>query len=218
MTEKNALVVFMKAPVPGLCKTRLTPPLSAEQAAALYQAFCADVLASTQSAGADIWIAYDPHEPHPTPDWAGDSPFFIQRGEGLGERLVHAFETLFAKGYHRVVGIGTDAPAVPARRFEEAFRALEACDAVYGPADDGGYYLVGLRHLNRALFEDIPWSTENVLSATRRALAREGLSAAFLQGHYDVDSAGDLRRLVAEKDLARLCPQTARRLAELKIV
>lgn len=208
----------MKAPVPGRCKTRLTPPLSAEQAAALYQAFCADVLASTRLAGADAWIAYDPHDAYPTPAWAADLPSFPQRGGDLGERLVHAFETLFAKGYHRVVGIGTDAPAVPAQRFQEAFRALEACDAVYGPADDGGYYLVGLRSLNRALFSGIPWSTENVLAETRRALAREGLSAAFLQAHYDVDSAGDLRRLIAEKDLTRLCPQTARRIAELKLV
>jgi uncharacterized protein len=212
---KDALAVFIKAPVPGLCKTRLSPPLSAEQAAALYRAFCADVLAAAAKTRAEAWIAYQPHETFPTPAWAGPQPYFLQRGVLLGEKLSGAFETLSAKGYHRVVVIGSDAPSLPAARLQEAFRALEARDAVFGPADDGGYYLVGLRRPRPALFEGISWSTDRVMTETRRALEREGLSAAFLPAHYDADTVADLRRLRREPGLEHACPETAERLREL---
>lgn len=218
-TPLCALAVFMKAPVAGRCKTRLTPPLTPPQAATLYRAFCADVLAGVAPVKTDVWIAYETHEAYPTPGWvSGEIPFFPQRGASLGERLVHAFETLFAKGYDHVVALGTDAPSLPPARVKTAFELLRDSDAVFGPAEDGGYYLVGLRRLHRILFERVPWSTDKVLSETRRILQREKISAAFLPEHYDVDSVRELKRLATENDLAALCPRTAAVLAEIQPV
>jgi rSAM/selenodomain-associated transferase 1 len=197
---KRALVVFMKAPEPGRCKTRLCPPLSAVQAAGLYRAFCRDVLETARGAGADLWIAYEPSPAFPTPGWAAGDRFFVQRGETLGHRLIHAFDALFGQGYGRVAAIGTDAPALPPERLTEAFGALEMMESVFGPALDGGYYLVGLSARRPDLFRGIPWSTDRVMEATRAALARDGVTAAFLPREADVDTAEDLWRLARELD------------------
>ncbi|MBI4397218.1 MAG: TIGR04282 family arsenosugar biosynthesis glycosyltransferase [Elusimicrobia bacterium] len=211
---RKALVIFMKAPVPGGCKTRLCPPLSPEEAAALYRAFCQDVLAGARRSGAEVWIAYQSAPDFPTPAWAAPNvPFFLQQGDSLGDRLIHSFGFLFDKGYRRVVTIGTDAPSLPSMRLVEAFAALRKKETVIGPSEDGGYYLVGLRRPAPGLFQDIPWSTPGVMPATLRALARLGMEAAFLPAHRDVDTENDLESLRAELRLfPELCPATRTRL------
>jgi uncharacterized protein len=215
----EAVVLFVKAPVPGRCKTRLVPPLSPEDAAALYRAFSRDTFASLRALHRPLWIAYEPHATHPTPAWlARGIPFFKQRGANLGDKLVHAFRTLFARGFRRVTVLGTDSPTLPARRVAGAFGRLRRHEAVIGPARDGGYYLIALSRPRPALFRGIPWSTDRVTAETRKILARDKISAAFLPAHYDVDSPADLQRLA--RDLRRhrrsdFCRETRRQLKRL---
>jgi rSAM/selenodomain-associated transferase 1 len=191
----RAVAAFLKAPEPGRCKTRLCPPLTFPSAAEVYRSFCRDVAATIQTLDADRWWVYDPSPSFPSPTWAADFPFLPQEGKGLGERLIHAFDTLFARGNAPVVIIGTDAPLLTKERLEEAFTALKTKEAVFGPALDGGYYLVGLTRPRPALFQNIPWSTEKVLTTTRAILARDHVTSAFLPPESDVDTMTDLRRL-----------------------
>jgi rSAM/selenodomain-associated transferase 1 len=213
-----AVVVFMKAPDPGRCKTRLCPPLSAVQAAGLYRAFCADVMEVARTVGPPVWIAYDGSEGFPTPAWAAeDAPFFRQAGCGLGDRLVHAFDRIFAMGFSRAVVVGSDSPAMPRERLAEAFELLRTREAVFGPAEDGGYYLVGLAGPLPALFRGIPWSTDAVMAATEAAAAREGLTTALLPRHRDVDTPEDLLDLAERlgRGPKELAPATRSALAGL---
>lgn len=195
----SAVVVFVRAPEPGRCKTRLCPPLVPAQAAALYRAFCGDVLANAQRTRLPVWIAYDASDDFPAPDWVSPRlPFFHQEGADLGERLIHAFETLFLRGCRRVVAIGSDSPTLPRERLTAAFELLADYAAVFGPAEDGGYYLAGLSRPCPGLFWGIPWSTSRVLEATLAAAARDGIPAALLTQHGDVDTPDDLLRLADE--------------------
>jgi uncharacterized protein len=206
---RAGVVLFMKAPVPGRCKTRLVPEVAPADAAELYRAFCLDGLDAVRLLPADVWLAYDAHPEFPTPAWTGTKTrFFFQEGANLGQRLIHAFRTMFEKGHKRVVALGTDAPSLPGERVEEAFRALESHDAVFGPAEDGGYYLAGLARFLPELFHNIPWSTSEVMACTRENISRHGVKTFFLSPHYDVDTAADLRRLAHDLSHAHSCPRT----------
>lgn len=191
---KCALAIFAKTPLPGLVKTRLTPPLSPEAAADLYRCMLLDTIARMGGPRHDSLIFYD-----------GDETFFRQNAPGLrrfpqkggdlGRRLENAFETLGSLGYGARVVIGSDAPDLPPAFVEEAFRLLEAGnDAVFGPAEDGGYYLVALGGACGKLFQDIPWSGPQVLEKTLERAREAGLAVALLPTWYDVDSFEDLYR------------------------
>lgn len=192
----NRIIVFAKAPVPGRVKTRLCPPLTAEQAAAVYRALALDTLAQARLVRkAVVAIAYDPGTRGHDAGWlaSDDIPVFTQEGPGLGSRLTHAFDHAFRLGASRVLVIGTDCPDLPADCLEEAFAALEHHDAVLGPAHDGGYCLIGLRRPNPAVFLNVPWSTPAVYGRTLERLREEGLSFKELAIRSDVDSWEDLR-------------------------
>ncbi|GAB4453868.1 MAG: hypothetical protein OHK0029_07530 [Armatimonadaceae bacterium] len=120
----------------------------------------------------------------------------------LGERLTALFAQAFAAGYGQVCVIGSDAPHLSVGFVQEAFGRLSAgAEVVFGPADDGGYYLVGLSRPLPALFAGIPWSTETVLEESLRAAARESVAPTLLPRWYDIDTVDDLYRL--ERDLRR---------------
>jgi rSAM/selenodomain-associated transferase 1 len=112
--------------------------------------------------------------------------------ESLGERMHQAFAEAFATGAARVVIIGTDCPGLTPELLQAAFEALHRHDMVVGPADDGGYYLLGLRELQPALFANKNWSTATVLPDTLADAARLGLGVAQLPVLHDVDSGSDL--------------------------
>ncbi|HNC74500.1 MAG TPA: TIGR04282 family arsenosugar biosynthesis glycosyltransferase, partial [Elusimicrobiota bacterium] len=173
---RRALVVFLKAPVPGLVKTRLTPVLTAEEAAGFYRALARDTMAAVRewadlSEGHRPWGAYQSHPRFPDLRWAGHPvPFFEQEGANLGDRLNHAFDRMFREDHRQTVVIGSDAPEITVDRLTEAFQSLDRHDAVIGPARDGGYYLLGLRKSRPALWTDMPWSSDGVLAETVRRL------------------------------------------------
>lgn len=191
---KRALAIFAKTPLPGRVKTRLSPPLSLRQSADLYRCMLLDTIARVRSLQTDTVIFYEGSEEF-FRQAAPEATLIHQHAGGLGIRLERAFDELAAMGYGPRVVIGTDAPDLPLGYIEEAFRLMESgSDAVFGPAADGGYYLVAVSGGYGELFRDIPWSGEQVLEASLRQAGASGLTASLLAPWYDVDSYADLLR------------------------
>jgi rSAM/selenodomain-associated transferase 1 len=201
-----ALAVMTKAPQAGKVKTRLTPPLSSEEAAALNTCFLRDTAAAimkTAEQGTSQGIAvYTPVGAEAA--YLGILPeefdLVPQRGDAFGERLVLATEDLLHLGFDSLCLIDSDSPTVPQQAFAEAVEVLsDANDSVVlGPSDDGGYYLIGLKKLHRQLFEDIDWSTERVLEQTIQRAREINLRVQLLPTWYDVDDRDTLNRLCQE--------------------
>jgi rSAM/selenodomain-associated transferase 1 len=191
---KRALAMFAKTPMAGFVKTRLTPPLSPQQAADLYRCMFLDTVARARTLAADPFICYDGDHLFFT-ETVPELPLFLQEGDSLGTRLEAAFDRLTSLGYRARVVIGTDAPDLPLSYIEESFRLLEeGSDVVFGPAEDGGYYLVGLSCAHGELFRDIPWSGPDVLERSLERASQAGLRVALLPVWYDVDCYDDLSR------------------------
>lgn len=190
----RALAIFAKTPLPGQVKTRLTPPLSPEQGAELYRCMLLDTVARAGTLKVDTFIFYHGNELY-FREVAPGLPLLPQHESCLGGRLEAAFAALSALGYENRVVIGTDAPDLPLEFIEEAFCRLESgCDVVFGPAEDGGYYLVALRGGHGELFQEIPWSGPQVLERSLARAREAGLSVALLPTWYDVDGFEDLHR------------------------
>ena len=192
------LLIFAREPVLGRVKTRLAADIGPEAALAVYRELLALTAAAVQTAAvpATVWLAEAPHPTadaaQPRPEWPG-LPWHVQPPAGqLGERMSYAFGEAFAAGAGRVVVIGTDCPGLTAAILQEAFAALATHDLVVGPAEDGGYYLLGLRELQPALFANKDWSTATVLTDTLADADRLGLRVARLPVLRDVDSGPDL--------------------------
>ena len=195
-----------KAPEPGKVKTRLTPPLTPEEAAEINKCFLSDLgqaiaKACVQSPGCGVGI-YTPVGAEQA--YAGILPpdflLLAQRGSDFGERLTAACEDLFAVGFESVCLINSDSPTVPASSFADAVNALGRSGdrIVLGPSDDGGYYLVGLKRMHRRLFEEIDWSTERVLEQTLARTTEIGVEVHPLPSGFDVDDRATLHRLCRE--------------------
>lgn len=126
-------------------------------------------------------------------DWLGSSIIYQQQSEGdIGCRMASAFQVSFEAGMNRVVLIGTDCPDLNAQLLTQAFQSLEQHDLVLGPAEDGGYYLIGLRRLIPELFMGISWSTAEVLQQTHSIARNLGLAVAYLPLLSDIDRPEDL--------------------------
>ena len=191
---KRVLAVFAKTPLVGRVKTRLAPALSPEAGAELYRCMLLDTVARVRSLPVDTVIFYEGDELF-FRDLAPGVPLIRQHQGGLGERLEQAFDALRSLGFQACVVIGTDAPDLPLGFIEEGFRLLEGgSDVVFGPAEDGGYYLVGLSGPSCGLFREIPWSGPRVLALSRERAREAGFAAALLPSWYDVDSFEDLLR------------------------
>ena len=201
-----ALAVMTKAPRAGKVKTRLTPPLSPEEAAALNICFLRDTaaaIAATAAGGGARGVAV--YTPVGAEDaYAGILPnafeLVPQRGDAFGERLRFATEDLLRLGFESICLINSDSPTVPQQAFAQAVDLLHQTEdcVVLGPSDDGGYYLIGLKKLHRSLFEGIDWSTERVLEQTIERARHIDLAVHFLPAWYDVDDRGTLERLCHE--------------------
>ncbi len=198
-----ALGVMTKAPEPGRVKTRLSPPLTSEQASELNKRFLQDLGASIEAAAASSPSAgvavYTPVGKEALYHGILPSCFYFvpQRGNDFGERLILAGEDLLKLGFASFCLINSDSPTVPASSFAAAAAALAATGdrVVLGPSDDGGYYLIGLKQLHRRLFEDIDWSTERVLAQTRERAAELKLETVVLPSAFDIDEGNTLQRL-----------------------
>ncbi|MEZ5990628.1 MAG: glycosyltransferase [Planctomycetota bacterium] len=205
----DLLLLFAKRAAPGAVKTRLCPPLEPDQAADLYAGFVADVVAQARAlAGPDREVVLCLTGEGPEPEGLDGLQVWEQRGAGLGERMAAAFEDGFGRGATRIVLRNTDSPLLPAARIEEAFEALGApgVDAVLGPDNGGGYYLVGLSRPLPDLFA-VPGlgrhrGHDGVHAATCRHARAEGLALGELRHEDDVDGPADLAALRALPDAA----------------
>jgi len=141
---------------------------------------------------------------------------FPQVGDDLGARLLHAFRQGYARGFKRVIVISSDTPQLSLQMIEDAYRELDGADIVLGPADDGGYYLIGM-HRPHDVFSGITMSTELVLQQTLEVAHRQNLHVRLIEQIFDIDEAADLRRLqaVLEKE-PELAPVTAAQIARMK--
>ena len=201
MLHTNALLVVAKRPAPGRTKTRLTPPLSPVQAAALYECFLRDTLDLVRRlSGVAPAIAYLPAEERAYFEaLAPDFELVLQEGADLGERLDSALTRLLMVGYQHVAIMNSDGPTLPLACLTGAFDALAGgADIVLGPCDDGGYYLIGLKQPAPRLLREVRMSTPDVLADTIAIAAEEGLTVELLPTWYDVDDAESLERLIAE--------------------
>lgn len=205
------IALFAKQPVPGQVKTRLTPSLSAEQACQLYQVALRETVARLQGAGLPLLLCYAGRREWFRAAFPG-LPLLAQVGDGLGARLRHAVQTLFAAGAGPVLLAGADSPDLPLALIGEVVTVLQDKDVAVIPCSDGGYAVVGLRQPTTQLFAGIPWSTSGVLAATRQRCALLGLTLHETAPWHDLDEAADLRQLVIRSPAT----QTARHiLAEL---
>jgi hypothetical protein len=222
MKPTRALLIFAKAPKTGRVKTRLHSAVPPPIAAQIHAACFADTLRLARSLpNCDLLIFA-----------AGGSAYFRralqkeslghkrpmtvrvlpQRGRDLGERLENAHKIVFARGYRGAVVIGTDSPWMGKERVRAAFAALRRADIVIGPAEDGGYFLLGTRRKHAELFREIPWSTDRVSKLTIRAARSAGLRVKKLPRDFDLDRPEDLHR--AQKMLLK-SPHRAPALAKL---
>ena len=196
LAGRDVLIVFLKRPVPGEVKTRLIPLLGAEAAARLYRRLTEEGIRRTAPPHVE-YVRVLFHAPASAEaEIAAWFPGEILRpqAEGdLGARMAMAFEAVFQEGARRAALVGTDIPWLTCGDVARALAALDEADVALGPAEDGGYYLIGLRRPQPALFREIAWSTPSVLAATVERAHMEGLSVHALPPHRDLDDADDLR-------------------------
>jgi uncharacterized protein len=206
-TQHNcAFGIMAKAPSAGSVKTRLTPPLTYEEASMLSACFLRDTANNIQGLGAaqraHSVIVYTPVTASEA--FSGLVPtgfqFLPQRGESLGDRLLNATRDLLARGYYSACLINSDSPTLPPAILASAIEALEPSGdrLVLGPAEDGGYYLIGLKSAHEILFDRIAWSTSEVLAHTIERARQISLDVVMLPRWYDVDDAATLDRLCTE--------------------
>jgi rSAM/selenodomain-associated transferase 1 len=187
------VIVIAKEPRPGHVKTRLTPPYTPRQAAALAEAALADTLgtvAATPAVRRTVCLAGRPGDWLPAPVRVAG-----QRGNGLDERLACAFEDAY-EGRPMVL-VGMDTPQITPALLADAAAALGTHDAVLGPATDGGFWLLGLREPDRALLLGVPMSRPDTGAAQLARLRRSGLTVALAPELTDVDTASDAAAVAA---------------------
>ena len=201
-----AIAIMAKAPRVGAAKTRLVPPLSAAEAAGLSACFIRDaaenIAAAAQQAAIEGYIAYSPPGAAAEfePLLAEGTRLLPSRHSGLGASLYDAAEDLLAAGYGSACLVNSDSPTLPTSLLVDAARALSPPGdrMVLGPAEDGGYYLIGLKRAVARLFEEIAWSTPLVFAQTVERAREIGLEPLVLPMWYDVDDVESLQQLNAE--------------------
>ncbi|MEW5848569.1 MAG: TIGR04282 family arsenosugar biosynthesis glycosyltransferase [Myxococcota bacterium] len=197
--------VMAKAPVPGHCKTRLTPPLTPVQAARLYEALLLDTLDLVRSIpGVRKYVFVAPEHDGVTTlqRLAPDAPVIPQPAGNLGVRLDAALQHMLSHGCDAAMMLGSDAPIIPLQEAVTECAWLTAGPqrrALLGPADDGGYYLIGVARHCPELFHDVPWSTEQVAEVTRQRAREAGVVLRELGVGADVDDVAGLRALASHR-------------------
>ena len=189
---KPALLIFARHPEAGKVKTRLAATMGNEAALCIYTQLLKHTVSITKDLPVDKFLFYA-DEVVPEDLWHAAHYFKdIQKGNDLGERMKHGFDNIFQKGYNKAVIIGTDCPALSAPALMNAFDSLNSHDVVIGPAEDGGYYLLGMKQPCHPLFEDIPWSTSSVLDETIKRCSALHLNYTLLPVLQDIDEEKDL--------------------------
>ena len=196
----RALIVFARSPRSGQVKSRLTELISAQEATDLYRMFLIDSLKQYASLNVAVRLYMSNGIP---PDVPVHGAIIKQQcGNGLGERMRHAFQETATAGYRQMVIIGTDHPTLPDAFIQDAFLALSDSPSIcIGPAEDGGYYLLGMNPFIDGLFDDMIYSRPDVFELTLTRAYQSGANVVQLPKWYDVDTPNDLRRLASEEEV-----------------
>lgn len=194
-----SILLYLKAPRRAYVKTRLAHTIGHERALATYRALverqCRQLPENER-----IEIHFTPNDADfEMRQWLGHDYHYYPQAEGeLGPRLAHSVEAAFDRGAGTVLCIGGDCPQLCQTHFEQASATLnEGYDVVFGPSEDGGYYLIGLKSPQPKLFEDIPWSTRSTLDSSLQRAAELGLRVKLLETLYDIDEVNELERAIA---------------------
>lgn len=198
-----AIALICKTPAAGLSKTRLSPPLSPDDCAALSACFIRDVAATVGSLGGDTtgYAVYTPQgsEPELQPLLPADFRLIPQSDGGLGQRLIKATADLLAAGHAGAILVNADGPTLPRAILRAAVDAVRRDNnVVLSPALDGGYALIGLSQPHPEIFTGIPWSTAEVYRTTVERAQQAALPVVNVPAWYDVDDIASLRMLEAE--------------------
>jgi rSAM/selenodomain-associated transferase 1 len=202
MTALPRLCIFARAPVLGEVKTRLGKTIGEQGALAAHQQLvqlALSQLARVPGLDSQLWIAGSVDDPGVV-RWSRQwqLPVFAQQGDDLGARMQHAVDACLADQSLALV-VGTDCPAITAAYVSAAIGVLERCDLVLGPAEDGGYGLIGLRKPAPELFNDMQWGSDGVLARTLERASKNGLSYQMLETIWDVDEASDWFRFLRDQ-------------------
>ncbi len=186
---KNALIIFARKPELGKVKTRLAATIGNNKALDIYTKLLMHTRAVVKETDAETFIFLT----EPTLDNFWDTfSCELQIGDTLGDKMQHAFKLIFEKNFQKCIIIGSDCPELSVEIVNTAFIELEKYDAVIGEAQDGGYYLLGTKHLTPALFKNKEWSTANVFSQTILDFENEKLSYSTLPVLNDLDEEKDI--------------------------
>lgn len=187
--SKNLLIVFVKNIILGKVKTRLAKTIGDVGAFNIYY----ELFTITEKASQKVDInrhIYFSDVIIPS-KWEGDKKF-VQEGEDLGIRMRNAFQNGFDEGYENVILIGSDLPNISKEIIDSGFESLTKNEIVFGPAEDGGYYLVGMSNMNRSIFEDKTWSQSELLTITLSQLKEQQQSVGLIETLNDIDTFEDL--------------------------
>lgn len=217
MADRIALGVMARASSDEGGKTRLIRALGIDDGADLRRAILLDTLDAIRPIRrVDRILPFTPEDARCEIAGLGANVAHLmpQRGETLSQRLEHGFADLFALGYDAAALIGSDLPTLPASHVEQGIDALRRHPdpLVLGPADDGGYYFIGLRRPHPELFQGVLWSTAGVLATTRAIADGEGLSVTLIPSWYDIDTVPDLERALGSGDASSQSSSGARHL------
>ena len=192
MSEKRLLIVFVKNAILGTAKTRLAKTIGNEAAFKVYKQLMQITEQATLGVkDCDIHIYFSSEK---DPSRWNNFQQYVQEGTDLGERMSGAFKTGFELGYQQIVGVGSDLPDLTPEIIEKGLIELKSNEAVFGPAEDGGYYLIAMRSMLDCIFENKPWSTENLLDVTLDELRSKGHSVGKIETLNDVDTEEDLMK------------------------
>ena len=191
------LIIFTRYPILGKTKTRLIPVLGEEGATKLHRQLTEKTISTVEKLfyyhPLSLEISFAGGTKTLMKNWLGDAFIYEPQPDGdLGERMAIAFQKSFECGYEKVIIIGTDCPTLKHKILREALEKLNQKELVLGPAEDGGYYLIGLRHFIPQLFENISWGTSSVLEQTNTIALSLNLSIAYLPILADIDRPEDL--------------------------
>jgi len=186
-----ALIIFIKNPVPGKCKTRLAKTIGDEAAATVYRKLLAYTRMICLKFEGDKYLYYDGFI-NENDDWHPDTfTKRIQLQANLGLRMEHALSEVLMNHDSAVI-IGSDCPELKIRHIQSPFEALNDEDVVIGPSFDGGYYLIGMKRVHKILFNDIVWSSSAVFDVSQERLNENKISLSILEKLHDLDNADDL--------------------------
>ncbi|MBI5664003.1 MAG: TIGR04282 family arsenosugar biosynthesis glycosyltransferase [Nitrospirae bacterium] len=194
MKNRNALIIIAKYPETGFVKTRLNGFMPADKILELYKSMLEQTIHKLRElSGVDTYIAYEPEHAE---------EYFSRFGTGLvplsshdlGLNMSHSFDVIFRKGYQKAVLVGADIPDLSPSIILHAIGLLNDNDLVYGPAEDGGYYLVGMKKLIKEVFENVTWSSDETLSKSLEQARKSGCTVGFTKTLKDIDTIEDVKK------------------------